>query len=674
MADTKTSISEGMTWTEVAAEIYQTSTTYIDANYRRQWEDGIRHFSNQHHSGSKYNTADFRYRSKMFRPKSRAVVRNNEAAASTFLAAPDAIEFEPEDPLNKAQRALGDLMAELVPYRLKNTIPWFLISMGAFQDAQKVGVVASYQGWAYDARIQKFEMQGTDDFGQPVDAIVEKEVLIKDSPYIKLIPVENIRIHPNADWYDPVNSSPFLIILWPMYVRDVKERMNRVVDKGTGATKWKKLTDGEIESAMRHTYDATKMTRDKGREDPAQVAMPGKLKEYDVVWVHENILRRDGADMVFFTLGTQHMLTDPEPIEERYPTGDRPVVMGISVIDSHRLFPEGTMGLGRNLQIELNEIANQRLDNVKLVLNKRWFVRRGSQVDLKSITRNVAGSVTLVEDVEADVKEVNFPDVTASSYMEQDRLNADFDELTGNFSTSSVMTNRRMNETVGGMQMIRQPATAISEYTLKTFSETWIEPVIRQIVKLEQFYETDTQLIQLAANRAMLPVKYGINQVTPEFLQQRLLITVNVGFGSTDPMMRLQHLLFACDKYTQISVSQQQLPIPTLNVEEVGRELFMRIGYKSGNRFVFQGAQPGMAQIQQKMQEMAQVIQQLQAQLQDKERDRQVKLIERQMTEDNLNKRKIAELETRMEEKKLDLANPVVGEKPQKNAAAGQQG
>ena len=33
----------------------------------------------------------------------------------------------------------------------------------------------------------------------------------------------------------------------------------------------------------------------------------------------------------------------------------------------------------------------------------------------------------------------------------QDRINLDFDELAGNFSSASVSSNRKMNETVGGM-------------------------------------------------------------------------------------------------------------------------------------------------------------------------------------------------------------------------------
>jgi hypothetical protein len=37
-----------------------------------------------------------------------------------------------------------------------------------------------------------------------------------------------------------------------------------------------------------------------------------------------------------------------------------------------------------------------------------------------------------------DVEALEFDDVTASSYQEQDRLNLDFDDMAGTFSQSSV--------------------------------------------------------------------------------------------------------------------------------------------------------------------------------------------------------------------------------------------
>jgi hypothetical protein len=63
--------------------------TYFDNNYRKQWEDNLRMFQSKHPRDSKYMSEAYKYRSRIFRPKSRSVVRKNEAtAALAFFSNP----------------------------------------------------------------------------------------------------------------------------------------------------------------------------------------------------------------------------------------------------------------------------------------------------------------------------------------------------------------------------------------------------------------------------------------------------------------------------------------------------------------------------------------------------------------------------------------------------------
>jgi hypothetical protein len=250
------------------------------------------------------------------------------------------------------------------------------------------------------------------------------------------------------------------------------------------------------------------------------------------------------------------MLSKPMPVEEMFlhcKDGRPPVQIGFCVIETHKPVPTSIIGLTAELQKETNEIANQRLDNVKFVLNKRWLIRRGANVDVESLLRNVPGGVTMVNDVERDAFPVNWQDVTSSSYQEQDRVNVDMDELAGNFAQGSVMTNRKLNETVGGMKMMAQGANALTEYTIAVFVHSWMEPVLRQLVKMEQAYETDEVVLAIAAQKAKLFQQFGMNQVTDALLSQELTLTVNVGMGATDPDSRLQRLMQATEMYSKIA-------------------------------------------------------------------------------------------------------------------------
>lgn len=566
----------------LAREAYQASTSYFDASIRKQVEGDIRQFQGQHPNGSKYHSEAYRSRSRLFRPKTRSAVRKHEAiAAEAFFSTRDVLNVEAQDQSNDLQVAGADLMREIVQYRLSKTIPWFLTLMGAYQDAQTVGLVCSYQHWVFDKK------KG------------------KDQPAVDLIAIENIRFDPGADWMDPVNTSPYFIQMIPMYVKDVRARMKAADDK-TGEAKWKTLEESSLLKAVRGYSDSTRLTREQGRTDSKENA--SNVTAYSIVWVHKNIVEHDGVDYCYYTLGDQELLSDPKPLTDQYWHGKRPYVVGYCVIETHKNYPAGPVRLTKDVQAEINDLANLRQDNLRLVLNKRYLVARGRQVDLRSLTKNVAGSVTLVNDIEKDVKELSFTDSTASSFREQENLNLDFDEASGNFSQSSVQSNRRMNETVGGLTLLTTDANQVSGYQLRTFVETWVEPVLRQLVLLEQHYETDEVVLALAGQRADIFQRFGADVSLDSMLNNELTLTVSVGMGATNPQEKVNRFLTAIRALKEI-LAGGELQQYGLKVQEVAKEIFGNLGYRDGSRFM------DMSMEDPRLAELTSQVQQLQAAL-----------------------------------------------------------
>lgn len=628
-------MTEPTDWLQIAVDAYDSSTTYVDNNYRKSWEDSLRAFQNKHPEGSKYYSDTYKHRSKLFRPKTRSVIRKNEALAATaYFANMDVISTSPQDEADEVQRASADVMKELLQYRLTKTIPWFQTVMGAIQDAQVTGVVCSYQYWKYREKVKTLQQElidlsgqvMLDEMGSPITQQVEEVEIIEDKPCIELWPVENLRIDPAASWIDPINTSPYVIRMIPMYVKDVRMMM-KSMDSKTGQPKFKQVEEKDLLAAANLETDTTRNTRNDYREDPYEMNKP--VSAFQVVWVHENIVNIDGEDMVYYTLSTQAMLTDPKPLKEVYFHGLRPVVMGCCVIETHKAYPTGIAALGADLQKQANDIVNQRLDNVKLVLNKRWVVRRGKQVDTQSLMKNAAGSVTMANELD-DLMPIEFQDVTGSAYAEQDRVNLDYDELTGNFSAGSVQSNRQLNETVGGMGILSSGASQMGEYLIRTFNETWVEPVLRQLVKLEQAYETDQVILGLAGKKAQIFQKYGIDRVTDDLLNQELTLTVNVGTGATDPNVKLQKFLLAVNSFVQIA----QAAPPNANIEEIAKEIFGQVGYKDGSRFFNKEVDPRIEMLTQQVQQLTQALQSKQmeqaAKMQDSEANRQLQLVSKQ--------------------------------------------
>lgn len=561
---------------QLARDAFSGSTTYFDANIRPDLERNLRQFQSKHPAGSKYLSESYRSRSSYFRPKTRAMVRSAEASvAEAFFSTSDIVAIDPVQETDDYQMASAEIVRALLQYRLAgngpHAVPWFQTVIGAFQDAEVQGVVISHQEWDVN----------------------------RDRPNVTLIPRENFRYDPSADWTDPVNTSPYLIWLRPMYVKDVKQRI--------AEQKWKPMTDAQILSAAKRYADTTKMLRDGDKTDSTDAIT--SITPYTVVWVHQNVLSDEAGDVMFYTLGTEYLLSDPEPLNGQYAHGRRPFVLGKTVIEAHRNDPQSEVHLVRDVQGLTNEIANQRIDNVKFAMNKRYFVRRNRQVDIRALTRNIPGGVTLLTNPDEDVKVVDTPDVTSSSYQEQDRANMDFDEVSGNMSQSSIQANRRLNETVGGMEILANDANKVRAYSIKTFIETWVEPVLRQLVLLEQYYETDTKVLAFASSKSDLFQQLGMDSVTDDLLMRELTLTVNVGMSATSPTQKINNLLTGING-VKTALADGVLTQYGVDAQEVIKEIFGALGHKDGGRFFkFDGeSDPRIAQLEQQIQQLQQAL------------------------------------------------------------------
>jgi len=611
-------------WLAIARDSYRTSTDFIEGSLKNQWEKNMAHFRSKHAPGSKYYTDAYRYRSKIFRPKTRAAIRKHEAAAAAaYFATNDAVHISPEDDSNPEQIISAEVNTEVLNYRLEHSIPWFQTLIGAYQESMNIGAVVSYQHWSYKERTTKVPT-GLKVFDNETreftDEFTEKTVIDEDKPVIELRPIENIRIDPAADWTDPINTSPYLIDMIPMYVVDIKQKMEST-DPKTGQPEWRLLTDGEIMSASKHEYDSLRQQRE-GSERRDSKDPQGAISEFQLVWVHRNFVRIDGQHVMFYTLGTQFMLTDPKPIEEVYRRKTRPYVMGVSQIEAHRTHPSAMSELGEQIQNEANEIANARIDNVKLAINQRHYIRRGADIDFTALMRSAPGSGILMDDPNGDVKPEMVKDVTGSSYEEQNRLNADFDDIIGGFSQGSVSSNRQMNETVGGMEMLSQDANKIEEYQLRVFNETFVEPVLNQLLDMEREFETDETIIAVAGKKskaARQAEKQGsIGKFDWRLLQAPSTLRVAVGFGATNPIKRIEKLSLALNATLKFLPHMAQ----DLDGEEIANEIFGAVGSDAG-RF-FKGLKddeqedPRIKQLMAQMQQMQQVIETKQVEQQGK--------------------------------------------------------
>jgi TolA-binding protein len=89
--------------------------------------------------------------------------------------------------------------------------------------------------------------------------------------------------------------------------------------------------------------------------------------------------------------------------------------------------------------------------------------------------------------------------------------------------------------------------------------------------------------------------------------------------GATDPVSKLNKFLLATNTF----VGMLQKPVPGINMQEIGKEIYGTLGYQDGTRF-FTNDNPQVLQLQQQLQQAQGVIGQLQQKVAEKQTAHQI--------------------------------------------------
>lgn len=575
-------------WLGMAEENFTTGRNYQNASLTDQWERGADHFNNRHFRRSAYRSKLYRGRSRLFRPMTRAAERAGAAQfAIAMFSNQDIVDVQPANQNDDEQLFIARMMKNLLQYHLTHSIKWFLTCMGAWQDTRVYGPCTTYTTWEFIEKETKQDVpiEGTPGFSESKKA---PQILV-DRPVIEMIPPEGILIDPACDWRDPVNTSPYTVRLVPMYLVDVLDKMKRP-DKTTGKPQWKTISQEQLMSTKTDRYNTVRQARE-GDNRPDKDDSQDR-PEFKIIWMHENFVRLEGEEMVYWTAGTQYLVTDPVPRREVYTHGMHPITYGFSIIETHKFSPSSATELIACLQAGVNDIANLRLDNIRLALNKRYIIRRGAAVDLEALMMSVPGGGIFTDNPERDVKIIETRDVTASSYKEQERLETESNDITGTFMGGAVQNNRSLNETVGGMEMVAAGSNAIGELDFRTFSESWMKPQLNLLMEMLKVNESDITLFKLAFDGAIKSTNVEIPEGEDEaatFFQEsisklrttKLYLNINVGLGATSAQRKSQTLTNLVN-----TISQNEDQRARMDWDEVTKEMFAIEGYQDGDRFL----------------------------------------------------------------------------------------
>lgn len=311
--------------------------------------------------------------------------------------------------------------------------------------------------------------------GQPIEMEVEEEVEISSLPTFKSVDLFDIDIDPR---YERIEDAPGIIhtrehVRLAELQRDAKDLdyfdLKKIEELHENTillfenSKELKLTARDIPTGA---GSSTKPDQNAGinlddltvREywglfNPTE--NPGEEEEYIITTVNDSVVIRLERN-IYRTKQNQD--------------GLRPFEICVDHSVKNELYGIGEIEPTETLQVALNKTRNQRLDNVDLVLNRMWIYDRNAGINPKHL-RSFPGNAIPADDING-LQPVKTPDVTSSSYNDEDRIERDFQRATGNIDGTDMGGAGGFTNTATGEKIRDKDRTSRFQLKIENLEDT----------------------------------------------------------------------------------------------------------------------------------------------------------------------------------------------------------
>jgi hypothetical protein len=262
----------------------------------------------------------------------------------------------------------------------------------------------------------------------------------------------------------------------------------------------------------------------------------------------------------------------PNPYNHQNP----PFVKGILYPDvAPSWFGVGVGQVGKPTQERLNKLVNQRLDNVDLVLNKQGFYNgNDTLINTKKLQVSEPGRWHKVSDTVNSIRWMDTPDVTASSYKEEELAKADFRESTG-ATIPLLPTESEQHRTASGINLLQGAAGARFRPIIRNLETDMIQALAgHYLSNMQQFMVMPEWIDATSDDGEHAPVL-----VRPEDIQAQVTFMPTGLSELLNKEVQIGQLL----RFKEVTAND-----PTVNRAEINKRIGQLMGFKDFNKLVVQ--------------------------------------------------------------------------------------
>lgn len=445
------------------------------------------------------------WRSKVFIPMAFYVV---EAIVPRLVAQLPTVTLEPfgeedEEPARVMEKVIAwaarrsKLEGELV--KIYKSALKYGTGIGKVRHERRTKQVASYEDEMATEMIPTQQPLIDPDTGQPMRDL-NGEVMAEEVefPMMEPTPTGNrVRTMNERVVYDgPICEFVNIFNFWPSpeatciedarYVIQRTFRDTGYIQKMLDEKIWRLPNDQELADLF--TGEEDEIDRLRQEIGDAQAAPAGDLGEVLEIWT-------DDAVMVVLNR-TAIVRADRNPYEH----GEKPYIRVVDYLQEGEFWGIGEIEPLEGMQDITNALWNQRIDNVRLVLNRMFAFDPDNVHDLRDLQVRPGGLIRVrSKDIPAGqvVQPLDIPDVTASAYTEVAEIERMTEKVSGVSGYTTGTDSPTMNETATGISLITEQGNTRFALKVKFAEMTGLEPLARMYGSILQQFMPDEMSVRL---------------------------------------------------------------------------------------------------------------------------------------------------------------------------------
>jgi len=288
----------------------------------------------------------------------------------------------------------------------------------------------------------------------------------------------------------------------------------------------------------------------------------------------------------FWTDDTQITLLNKRVIvrvaSNPYDHGEKPFVRILDHYQEHEFWGVGELEPLEGVQDGINALWNQRIDNIRLILNKIFVGDPSKLHDLRDLLLHPGAFIRTKGNVppREAIDEFEMSDVTASAYTETAELERLSEKISGVSAYQTGTDSPTLNDTATGVALISEQGNSRFALKVRMAEITGLVRLARHFgMILQQFMPEE-----LSIRRQGPEGQYTWEQVTAEGIMGELDYDIEAESSTVTESVRKEQKMSLMD--LAMNVVDPMTGQPVANVRKFFEDVLREFGYKNLNEYM----------------------------------------------------------------------------------------